>query len=183
MRKCIAYIDGGSRGNPGLAGYGVAVKDESGQTLASLSESLGTRTNNFAEYSALIAALEYARSHGYDTVQIFADSELMVRQINGQYKVKSPDLKPLYDRAKSLISTLKSFSIAHVPREQNREADRLANLAMDGGVGASASTRSFDARQKILAVYRNGSFKPLDPVELPENTMFRLTIEPANGET
>ena len=150
MKRCVAYIDGGSRGNPGVAGYGVAVQDENGEPLVGLSQHLGIRTNNFAEYSALIGALRYALANGYDGLRVYADSELMVRQINGVYKVKSPDLQPLFREAKALISKLKSFSIHHVPREQNREADRLANLAMDKGPG---ETRNQLAAPKALPSY------------------------------
>jgi ribonuclease HI len=178
MKACVAYIDGGSRGNPGVAGYGVDIRDEHGQPLASLSKSLGNRTNNFAEYSALIGALEYANSHGYDAVRIYADSELLVRQVNGLYRVKSLDLKPLYDRAMALISKLKQFSIHHIPRDQNREADRLANLAMDGASTSAASISNPLQARQVLAVYRNGCFHPLDSLDLPENTSFRLMITP-----
>jgi ribonuclease HI len=127
----VAYIDGGARGNPGPAGYGVVVRDQSGQKLAERSEFLGHGTNNFAEYSGLLAALEYAHQHGHEAVKIVSDSELLVRQMNGQYKVKSPDLRPMYERARQLARQLRWFSIEHARREQNREADRLANEAMD----------------------------------------------------
>jgi probable phosphoglycerate mutase len=187
MKRCVAYIDGGSRGNPGIAGYGVAVQDENGEPVAGLSQHLGIRTNNFAEYSALIGALQYALANGYDGLRAYADSELMVRQINGVYKVKSPDLQPLFREAKALISKLKLFSIHHVPREQNREADRLANLAMDKAPGA---TQNLGAPLKpspplpcqVLAVYRAGSFHPLEPATFPENAQFRLTIAPVADE-
>jgi ribonuclease HI len=181
MKKCVAYIDGGSRGNPGIAGYGVAVLNETGQRIASLSENLGIRTNNFAEYSALIGALEYAKSHGYDGISIFADSELLVKQIQGTYKVKSLDLKPLYDQAKTLICKLKHFSIRHVPREQNREADRLANLAMDRSVQPASPNPESPTSRQVLAVYRAGCFRPLEPAEFEENARFCLTITPADG--
>ena len=126
-----AHIDGGARGNPGPAGYGVIIRDGAGKTLAELSEFLGYRTNNFAEYSALLAALEYARQHGYQALRVVSDSELLVRQMTGQYKVKSPDLRPMYERARGLVRQLRSFAIEHARREQNRDADRLANEAMD----------------------------------------------------
>jgi ribonuclease HI len=129
----IAHIDGGARGNPGPAGYGIVVRDSAGKQIAELSEFLGHRTNNFAEYSALIAALEYARRNGHTALKVVSDSELLVRQMNGQYKVKSPDLRPLYERARSLVRQFEWFSIEHARREQNREADRLANEAMDRG--------------------------------------------------
>jgi ribonuclease HI len=127
----VAYVDGGSRGNPGIAGYGVQILDERGHALAALSGTLGVQSNNYAEYSGLIAALDYAYSNRFEKVTIFADSELMVRQVNRVYKVRSPNLKKLFAQARSLIGRFKEFSIQHVPRAQNREADRLANLAMD----------------------------------------------------
>ena len=111
MKSCIVYIDGGSRGNPGNAGYGVAIRAEDGNEIANLSQNIGVRTNNYAEYSALLAALGYALSEGFEKISIFADSELLVRQIQGIYKVKSPDLKPLYVKAISQISRIKKFSI------------------------------------------------------------------------
>jgi len=177
MKRCIAYIDGGSRGNPGIAGYGVAVQDESGAPVAGLSQNLGIRTNNFAEYSALIGALQYALSNEYDGLRAYADSELMVRQINGVYKVKSPDLQPLFREAKALISKLKSFSIHHVPREQNREADRLANLAMDKGQTKEPAREVSPRSLRILAIYREGCFHPSESVEIPENTRVQLHIK------
>ena len=128
-----AFIDGGARGNPGPAGYGVQVRDAAGNTLAELSEFLGHRTNNFAEYSALLAALRWALQHGHKRVNVVSDSELLVKQMNGQYKVKSPDLRPLYEEARTLSRRLQRFSIGHVLRAQNKAAYRLANEAMDRG--------------------------------------------------
>lgn len=128
-----ANIDGGARGNPGPAGYGVIFKDASGKKIGELSRYLGIQTNNYAEYSGLIAALEHALSQGYKTLKVFSDSELMVRQMTGVYKVRSPELRELYDKARSLIRKLESFRIEHVRREFNREADKLANRAMDEG--------------------------------------------------
>lgn len=128
-----AHIDGGARGNPGPAGYGVVIRDAAGKKLAELSEFLGHRTNNYAEYSALLAALEYAQQHGHAALKVVSDSELLVRQMNGEYKVKSPDLRPLYERARGLARKFQRFSIEHARREQNRDADRLANAAMDRG--------------------------------------------------
>lgn len=127
----ILRVDGGSRGNPGPAGYGVAVEDESGLPLTSLRAAVGRQTNNYAEYCGLLAGLRYAREQGARRVRVFADSELLVRQMQGRYKVKSPNLLPLYTEARQLASAFPDFAIAHVRREQNREADRLANLAMD----------------------------------------------------
>jgi ribonuclease HI len=136
----IAHSDGGARGNPGPAGYGVVIHDQSGHKVASLSEYLGHQTNNFAEYQGLIAALEYALQHGPKALKVISDSELLVRQIKGIYKVKNPTLRDLHARAKELIAQLDWFSIGHAMREHNREADRLANEAMDRGMGRLTST-------------------------------------------
>src|SRR6267142_7272662 len=130
----IAHSDGGARGNPGPAGYGVVIKDETGTKIAELSQYLGHQTNNFAEYQGLIAALEYAIKHGYKALKVVSDSELLVRQIKGIYKVKNSVLKDLHARAKELIAKLDWFSIEHVLRGKNSEADRLANEAMDKGM-------------------------------------------------
>jgi len=129
--EIVAHIDGGSRGNPGPAAYGVAIETAQGQAVTAFAKFIGQTTNNFAEYRGLLAALEYALSHGYPRLRVLTDSELMARQISGRYKVRSPDLKPLHDKAQAMIARLESFSIRHVYREQNREADRLANQAMD----------------------------------------------------
>jgi ribonuclease HI len=131
----IANTDGGARGNPGPAGFGVVIKDEAGNKLAGLSEYLGHQTNNYAEYSALLAALQYAVEHGPKALKVISDSELLVKQIKGQYKVKNLALQELHGRAKILIGKLDWFSIEHSFREQNQEADRLANEAMDRGMG------------------------------------------------
>jgi ribonuclease HI len=130
-QEIVAHIDGGSRGNPGPAAYGVAIKTAQGRSVAAFARFIGETTNNFAEYQGLLAALDYALSHGYSRLRVMTDSELMARQISGHYKVRSPDLKPLHEKARALIARLESFSIRHVYREQNREADRLANQALD----------------------------------------------------
>jgi ribonuclease HI len=131
----VAHSDGGARGNPGPAGYGVVIQDQSGRNVASLSEYLGHQTNNFAEYQGLIAALEYAVTHGPKALKVISDSELLVRQIKGIYKVKNATLQDLHARAKELIAQLDWFSVGHAMREHNQEADRLANAAMDKGMG------------------------------------------------
>jgi len=143
----VAHIDGGSRGNPGPAGYGAYIADAEGRRLAELSEFLGVQTNNFAEYSGLIAALEYAVEHGYSRVQIISDSELLVKQMKGQYKVRSESLLAIYQEARALVRRLERFEIRHVLRHLNKDADRLANAAMDRGMG-SASTARADAYAK-----------------------------------
>ena len=129
-----AHCDGGARGNPGPAGFGAQITDESGTVIAELSEFLGFKTNNFAEYSGLLASLDYAIQHHHLRLKVVSDSELMVKQIKGQYKVNSPDLKPLWQEAKSRIAKLESFQITHALRHKNKAADRLANEAMDRGM-------------------------------------------------
>ena len=129
-KKLIIYTDGASLGNPGLAAIGAVIKDEQGRLVARISQPIGQATNNQAEYRAIIAALEKAVSLGASEVVLNSDSELVVKQINGRYRVKKPSLKPLYQKVKQLQSQLQDFSIAHIPRQQNREADRLANRAL-----------------------------------------------------
>src|ERR1700731_984796 len=126
-----ANIDGAARGNPGPASYGVVIRDGSGELVAKLKKYIGRMTNNVAEYYGLIAALDYAESHGIRALRVESDSELMVKQMQGQYKVKSEDLRPLFERAKKMSKAFDSFRIEHVYREQNREADALANEALD----------------------------------------------------
>jgi ribonuclease HI len=125
------YVDGGSRGNPGPAGYGVLVASAEGETIERLRGALGVQTNNYAEYRGLIAGLEFARAHGAEAVRVFSDSLLMVRQMQGRYAVKSPNLAPLQRQAQALARAFSDFAIEHVRREYNREADALANQAMD----------------------------------------------------
>jgi ribonuclease HI len=129
-----AHCDGGARGNPGPAGYGALIQDNEGMVIAELSEFLGMRTNNYAEYSGLLGCLQYALDHHHPRLRVVSDSELMVKQIQGKYQVKSPDLKPLYDEAKRRIAKLEAFEITHALRHKNKDADRLANEAMDRGM-------------------------------------------------
>ena len=138
----LAQIDGASRGNPGPAAYAVIVKDASGKVVFQLGKKLGRQTNNVAEYYALLAALDYAAGHGIKALRIRSDSELLVRQVKGQYKVKSEDLKPLHERALKLSRQLEYFVIEHVMREMNRDADALANLALDGATDQYGGTRA-----------------------------------------
>ena len=123
----IIHADGVSRGNPGPAAIGATIKDEKGRLLASISQGIGWATNNQAEYRALIAALRGTIKLGATEASIFLDSELVVKQINGKYRVKNAALKPLYQEAKRLLGRLGGFTITHIPRQQNAEADRLAN--------------------------------------------------------
>lgn len=138
----VAYTDGGSRGNPGPAGYGVLIQGPGGEVLAELSEFLGICTNNVAEYSGLLGALEFALGHGIDRLRVISDSELMVKQIRGQYRVQSPELRPLYEEARRRIARLAAFQIEHVLRGKNRRADELANRAMDRGMDRGMQRKS-----------------------------------------
>src|SRR6202051_2287533 len=147
----VAFSDGGARGNPGPSGYGVVIQDEAGRKVAALSEYLGHQTNNFAEYQGLIAALEYALQHGPKALKVISDSELLVRQIKGIYKVKNATLQDLHGRAKQLIAQLDWFSIGHALREHNQEADRLANEAMDKGTGRTSTTAQDSTAGRVAA--------------------------------
>jgi ribonuclease HI len=127
----VAYIDGGARGNPGPAGYGVRIQTPDGTVVDELHGGLGIATNNVAEYNGLLAALQWAVDHDRPRVHIRADSELLVKQMRGEYKVKNAGLQPLYVRARLLVAQLDEVKFEHVRRELNTEADRLSNLGMD----------------------------------------------------
>ena len=197
-----AYCDGGSRGNPGPSGYGVSIEDAAGKPIADLSEFLGVKTNNFAEYSGLLAALEYALRHGHKRLRVVADSELMVKQMKGQYQVKSPDLRPLWEEAKRRAAKLERFEIQHVLRGKNKRADALANQAMDHGTGktvresgggspssssagplpriaaaAPAKHASNDDKPRTLKGFVKNGVVHLLEGELPENCFVRVTPE------
>ncbi|MFN8141908.1 MAG: ribonuclease HI family protein [Solirubrobacterales bacterium] len=129
--KLIVNVDGGARGNPGPAAIGIVVRDGEGNVLQDLGETIGEATNNVAEYRALIRGIGLARDLGATELQIHGDSELVVKQMLGQYKVKHPDMKPLHAEAKAALEGLDSWSISHVRREQNAEADALVNQALD----------------------------------------------------
>ena len=200
--EIVAYCDGGSRGNPGPSGYGVSIEDAAGRPVADLSEFLGVKTNNFAEYSGLLAALEYALSHGYSRLRVVADSELMVKQMKGQYQVKSPDLRPLWEEAKRRAARLERFEIQHVLRNKNKRADELANQAMDRGTGKTVKevgraggdaapsgtpqprvakpmdkrAESVNKPQALKGFVKNGVVHLLEG-ELPENCFVRVTPE------
>ena len=176
----IAFTDGGARGNPGPAGYGVVLKDEAGRKVAGLSEYLGHQTNNFAEYQGLIAALEYAIEHGPKALKVISDSELLVKQIKGIYKVKNLTLQDLHGRAKQLISQLEWFSIGHAFREHNQEADHLANEAMDRGMGRSVVKSAPVAQaipsQELEGVVRGGRIE-LTGGSLPDGTRVQVRVK------
>ena len=176
----VAHTDGGARGNPGPAGFGVVLEDSSGRKIASLSEYLGHQTNNFAEYQGVIAALEYAVERGPKALKVISDSELLVRQIQGIYKVKNAALQDLHGRARELIAQLDWFSIGHALREHNQEADELANAAMDKGMGRSPAPSAATARmpaqnssQEFEGVVRNGVVE-LQNGSLPDGTKVQV---------
>lgn len=182
-----ANIDGASRNNPGPAAYGVVIRDPRGEIVAQLKKYIGRMTNNVAEYYGLIAALDYAQSHGIRALRVESDSELLVKQMRGQYKVKSADLRPLFERAKKMSQALESFRIEHVYREQNREADALANEALDETSGASstsgspskAKASSADSEpRRIRARFRSGVLYLLEDVGLPDGLEVEVQIHP-----
>ncbi len=129
----VAYIDGGARGNPGPAGYGVRIERVDGTLVDEFGQAIGVATNNVAEYRGLLAALEWARDHNHRIVHVRSDSLLLVQQMLGRYKVKHPGLQPLHARARLLAHEIGRVTFEHVRREQNPDADRLANEAMDNG--------------------------------------------------
>ncbi len=185
----IVHIYGGSRGNPGPAAYGVVMESADGSRLAAFSGYLGMATNNVAEYRGLLAALDHALGKGYRRVQVQTDSELMALQIKGAYKVKNPGLKPLWEAALRLIGRFESFSIEHVRRERNREADRLANLALDaaaaeasGSGGSRTAPTSPELKSGRLlrtsATFRNGVLEPHFQLSLLEGEVVDLEIYP-----
>jgi ribonuclease HI len=184
-----ANIDGGSRGNPGPAAYGAVIRNPSGQIVARLKKYIGRTTNNVAEYYGLIAALDYAQSNSIRALHVESDSELLVKQMRGQYKVKSADLRPLFERAKKMSQSLASFQIRHVYREQNREADALANEAMDEVSGArpapengKAQTESRNSTPptiKVRARFRSGVLYPLEDINLPDGAEVEILLRPA----
>ncbi len=187
-----ANIDGGSRGNPGPASYGVVVRDGRGEIVGKLKKYIGRMTNNVAEYYGLIAAMDYSQSHGIRALRIESDSELLVKQMRGQYKVKSEDLRPLFERAQKMSKAFDSFRIEHVYREQNREADALANEALDeteGKAAGAAAAKKIDPPsskpnppgsqpepRRIQARFRSGVLYLLEDVELPDGVVVDVSI-------
>ena len=186
----VAYIDGASRGNPGPSSYGVVIQDARGTVLENLSQFLGDGTNNVAEYRALLAALEYASSLKTRRLKIYCDSELVARQMQGHYRVRSPDLKPLHERARKLASQIGQFSIEHLPREQNRQADLLANKALDQArnkimekTAGSRAPASGPRTHFFSAVVEAGRLKPLMPVpELEEGAEYEVHASKRSAE-
>lgn len=176
-----ANIDGGSRGNPGPAAYGVVVRDGRGEIVARLKKYIGNNTNNVAEYFGLIAALDYAQTHGIRALRVECDSELVVKQMRGQYKVKNEDLRPLFERAKKMSQGLEIFKIEHVRREQNREADALVNQALDetsrpGSSAAAEKTSPRENTMRLMARYKDGRLEPEEPLNLPDGTEVEILL-------
>ena len=182
-----ANIDGGSRGNPGPAAYGVVIRDSRDAVVAKLKKYIGRSTNNVAEYYGLIAALDYAQSHGVRALRVESDSELLVRQMRGQYKVKSAELRPLFEHARRMAQGLESFRIEHVYREKNAEADALANEALDETARTTSpspskpKTVSPSVSRKLRARYTNGALRPLEPLDLAEGVEVEILLKPVSG--
>jgi ribonuclease HI len=192
----VANVDGASRGNPGPASYAVVVRGPDGATCFEVGKYLGRATNNVAEYYGLITALDYAAAQGIDRLLVRSDSELLVRQMQGRYKVNSPDLRPLHERAQKLARALAYFTIEHIPREQNSEADELANIALDrtaaGGAAANSSPAHMGASpsrtqaagpaarprgdRRIRARFSAGALHPLEALDLAEGEVVEIQI-------
>jgi ribonuclease HI len=192
-----AEVDGASRGNPGPASYAVIIHRPDGSVVYQLGKYLGRATNNVAEYFALITALDYCATSNISRLRVRSDSELLVRQMQGRYKVKSESLKPLHERAIRQSKGLAYFAIEHIPRELNSEADALANVALDrtGEVSsaarvitsAPAASRPISAEapppcapaaRKIRAHVKNGALYPNEPLNLPEGSEVEIEIHP-----
>lgn len=178
----VAYVDGASRGNPGPASYAVIIQSPDGKKVFQLGKYLGRATNNVAEYLGLITALDYAASHGIRRLRVLSDSELLVRQMHGQYKVKSASLKPLHERARKLVAGLEFFAMEHVRREFNAEADALCNEALDqtgsraAGPPAPKGVASRGNDRKMKARYVNGVLETAVPLDLAEGEVVEITI-------
>ncbi|MGB2865772.1 MAG: phosphoribosylglycinamide formyltransferase [Sedimentisphaerales bacterium] len=148
--KIIAYTDGGSRGNPGPAAAGFVLNDSSGTQLQAKAYVIGRTTNNVAEYTSLVKALEAARKIGAEQLIVFSDSELLVKQINGQYRVKSELIKPLYEQAVNLLDRFKNWNVHHITRDKNKLADSLVNQALDAGHDIEAKRKSTSPKEKPI---------------------------------
>jgi ribonuclease HI len=165
-----AHCDGGSRGNPGPAGYGAVIEDPQGRIVARLSKFLGRQTNNYAEYAGLLAVLTWANDNRTKRLRVVSDSELMVKQMKGQYKVASPGLRPLWEEAKRLAGRLERFEMRHTLRGGNQEADQLANEAMDQGMGKTSKEQSGSQVTAKTGV-AHGTAKTANPPKPPAQTL------------
>ena len=168
-----AHCDGGSRGNPGPSGYGAVVEDPQGRIVARLAQFLGIQTNNYAEYSGLLAVLKWANENGAKRLRVVSDSELMVKQMKGEYTVASPGLRPLYEQARQLAARLEKFEVRHTLRGGNKEADLLANEAMDKGMGRTPAQQATEAagRRVSDAPLRPPAKLALSPVKPPRQVI------------
>ncbi|HUK30448.1 MAG TPA: reverse transcriptase-like protein [Candidatus Acidoferrum sp.] len=186
-----AEVDGASRGNPGPASYAVIIRRPDGSTVYQLGKYLGRATNNVAEYFALITALDYCASSNIHRLRVRSDSELLVRQMQGRYKVKSASLKPLHERALRQSKSMAYFAIEHVPRELNSDADALANSALDrtGEIGSSVrvlsgATRAAsasagtagNAQCTIRAKYKDGVLHPTEALDLEDGAEVEIVV-------
>lgn len=184
----VAHCDGGSRGNPGPAAFGAVIEDEQGREVARLAEFLGRQTNNYAEYSGLLAVLKWAIENGHKRLRVVSDSELMVKQMKGQYKVSNPALRLLWEEAKRLTRQLDGFEIRHTLRGGNQVADKLANDAMDRGMGrnnsaasvvsgvkTSGKTQTAEPPRQVLEGYVKDGVVHLLEGELPDGIFVRVT--------
>jgi probable phosphoglycerate mutase len=176
--RYTAHCDGGSRGNPGPAGYGAVIEDSQARVVARLSEYLGKQTNNYAEYSALLAVLDWAIKNGAKHLRVVSDSELMVKQMKGLYKVKNPGLIPLWEEAKRRAAKLDRFEMSHTLRDDNQEADRLANEAMDRGMGKKQGTGIREQGSGSLAPqYGSASLRENAPAPKPTRQVFEGLVK------
>jgi len=176
-----AHCDGGSRGNPGPAGYGAVVTDRAGHVVARLSRYLGHQTNNFAEYQGLLAVLQWAVENGKKRLRVVSDSELMVKQMKGVYKVKHPGLIPLWQQARQLVVRLDGFEMSHTLRGGNKEADQLANEAMDQGTGKKREAAESNPNQVSKPELAKPAH-PKQPAQIIEGFVKNGVVHPLEGE-
>jgi probable phosphoglycerate mutase len=179
-----AHCDGGSRGNPGPAGYGAVIEDPEGRMAAHLSRYLGRQTNNYAEYSGLLAVLQWAQENAVKRLRVVSDSELMVNQMKGRYKVGSPGLKPLWEEAKRLAGRLERFEIGHTLRGGNKEADKLANEAMDEARDQGSASRQAggSASRQVSESAGQRAGGPAGPRQVLEGYVKDGVVHLLNGE-
>lgn len=181
----LAHVDGASRNNPGPAAYGIVLRRPDGSVAERLSKYIGVKTNNEAEYFGLIAALDAAAAQGVSKLRVRSDSELLTRQMQGAYRVKSASLRPLHEQAQRLARRFAYLSFEHVPRVENAEADRLANDALDRSSrspaarsrrASSPAGKQASRPQRLRARYSGGVLHPLEPLDLPEGEEIDLTL-------
>jgi ribonuclease HI len=174
----VAQIDGAARGNPGPASYAVVLRGPDGARIEAIGKYIGRATNNVAEYYALIAALDAAAGRGIRRLRVESDSELLVRQMQGHYKVRSPDLRPLHERAQKATKALEYFAIEHIPRERNADADAVANAALENTSERNAAAPPTSRPIRTRARYVGGTLVPVMPLDLAEGDEVVVTVEP-----